>query len=216
MKQRGKIIQVNGEWTQYPTSRAEAMRENIVKYREIPTPVCPECGERSVRYTKTGICGSCAIIQSCKAYNEAIYNGEPTDPHDARLRDYGHYWQLYPGKNCGHPGMTLLNGRCALCKSPRQQAAENGETWYMPFPEYRCPKGHNSPKRVLNGSCKQCEEERTGPRPIWQTDPDIIIDRETAKALGFNVYRTGEPCKHGHTGWRYISNNGCLECARAG
>ena len=41
-----------------------------------------------------------------------------------------------------------------------------------------------------------------------------ISAREKARAAGLKRYSTGEPCPHGHTTERYISDGRCLECER--
>lgn len=47
---------------------------------------------------------------------------------------------------------------------------------------------------------------------IDRVAPDTIITREAAIALGFTVYRTGRPCRHGHAGWRWVAGGTCLTC----
>lgn len=42
----------------------------------------------------------------------------------------------------------------------------------------------------------------------------MILTAEQAHTLGFTVYRTGKPCKYGHTGWRRLANTVCIECER--
>lgn len=39
-----------------------------------------------------------------------------------------------------------------------------------------------------------------------------VISREEAAKQGRKTYFTAEPCKHGHTAPRYVTNAGCLEC----
>ena len=42
-----------------------------------------------------------------------------------------------------------------------------------------------------------------------------IITRKTARALGLTSYYTGEPCKNGHTSYRYVQSGTCAQCIRA-
>ena len=42
----------------------------------------------------------------------------------------------------------------------------------------------------------------------------IVISREKAKAAGLRRYFTGKPCRHGHVDERYVSNEGCVICAK--
>ena len=42
-----------------------------------------------------------------------------------------------------------------------------------------------------------------------------IITLAEARELGLKRYFTGQPCKHGHIGQRYVSSSGCSECINA-
>ena len=42
--------------------------------------------------------------------------------------------------------------------------------------------------------------------------PEMEISRTDAKALGLKIFRTGKPCFKGHSGWRFVSNGGCVTC----
>lgn len=41
-----------------------------------------------------------------------------------------------------------------------------------------------------------------------------IVKRQVAKARGETVYFTGQPCKHGHTTYRYVKNGACSQCVK--
>ena len=41
------------------------------------------------------------------------------------------------------------------------------------------------------------------------------LERKEAKRLGKITYFTGQPCKKGHTAYRYVKNGGCSECVKA-
>jgi len=99
--------------------------------------------------------------------------------------------------------------------SPRKKAIGAGEIWFMP--EKPCKHcGLIAIRRVNNGECRGCtdlrKKRRSEEKSVQQTYPDMIIDVETAISMGFKVYRTGRPCKRGHTGWRYLANRGCVDC----
>jgi hypothetical protein len=53
-----------------------------------------------------------------------------------------------------------------------------------------------------------------GSRIRWDY-PDMILTRKDAVTFGFTVYRTGEPCKRGHTGWWRVGGSRCIECEEA-
>jgi len=85
----------------------------------------------------------------------------------------------------------------------------------------RCRKGH-FPIRNLNNQCNECAtakpkplDSRATPTSIMMRNaPDMVIDRDSAILVGFTVYRTGDVCCHGHTGYRYVKNKTCVECHR--
>jgi len=107
-------------------------------------------------------------------------------------------------------------------ESPRAVAIKNGERWYMP--NRPCPKcGKMALKYVANGVCKGCMEcaeiakedgRETADTIMMRENPDLIISRKDAQALGFKIYRTGEFCRRGHTSYRYVSTGQCIECLR--
>lgn len=223
MKMKGSWHQLAADrWSCYPQTREAAQEQKIAFFEPFPaTDPCPREGHESgsIVYTKTGIRKCCAIRDSFTAYNEAVKNGEPTDPNAAHTKGYDFYWQPDPGPLCGHNGKMTLHGKCYDCEqiktnSPRQQAIKNGERWYTP--DEPCPKcGQRADRYVDNGRCQGCDTKRgTVEKPVYQQFPDMIIDRETARTNGFNAYRTGKPCRRGHNGWRYVSSGNCVECLR--
>jgi len=216
-----------GEWSPWPQTREEAVKQNIRFYQ--PIPYKDHCkrpnhgGEYdSVVFTKTGISRCCAMEDGFLAFNEAVTNGEPTDPTDATIEGYDYYWESEYDHNCGHNGKKTISGKCYYCEtekinkeiSPRQKAIIAGEEWYMPAINDPCKNGHVALRRITNGECKECSKRVEREPPIYDLYPDMIIDRETAKTLGFTAYRTGKPCRQGHTGWRYLANNCCIQCQK--
>lgn len=120
----------------------------------------------------------------------------------------------------GHYGIRKLNGDCYFCemkrniKSPRQIAIQSGQTWYTPnTPCKTC--GTLAERNVHNGACRGCKEATKSPAAVMmEAQPDLILSKADASALGITVYRTGEPCNHGHKAYRYVSTGGCLKCLR--
>ena len=49
---------------------------------------------------------------------------------------------------------------------------------------------------------------------IMRTAPDLVLSRGEARLFGFSVYRTGEACRRGHRGWRYVSTGNCIDCLK--
>lgn len=132
-----------------------------------------------------------------------------------------------PCKLLGHVGLRRL-GKCYACvikrsePTPRQTAMVMGEKWYIPdTPCIKC--NQNASKRVDNGLCSGCvpamapdapDKRETPDSILMREQPDMIIDKVTADECGMKVYRTGEPCRRGHTGWRYVKIGNCIPCLR--
>lgn len=205
----------------YPQTKEDAIKFGLSMYW--PGTFCPvHPTERSVHYVKSGKAMCCVHSDAGRDFIEAISLGEPSNPQQARIMGYDYYWQPAAFSKCGHVGMTTLTNKCYTCyhasqhaERPRQKALEAGNIWYTPINGKACEKGHvGARRRVANGSCEQCELERKGPVevPFHRQYPDLILSYEDAKAMGLAVYRTGKPCKLGHTGWRYVSTRGCMKC----
>lgn len=231
MKLKGRIRLLEpGVWSPYPATREEAFAEEIAKFW--PRKPCPTHGGSPVVFTRTEINGCCAQLDAVAEFNRAMAEGEPISFSDAKTQGTDYYWKPQEHNMCGHVGKTLLNGTCYECntnrkfKSPRQAALAAGEMWYTPAFGDVCDAGHHAERRVSNGVCRQCEENAklkrqenraaTKAPEIYETCPDMVISREDAKAMGFLYYRTGKPCRAGHTGWRYVSTNNCIDCRKEG
>ena len=127
-----------------------------------------------------------------------------------------------PCKTHGHYGLKR-HGKCYQCQqmgtklTARQQAIQDGKTWYMPTVD--CPKcGERALKNIHNGACQGCnpprKDTRTPTMEMMDNNPDMIISREEARDLEMTVYRTGEECINGHAGWRYVSTGNCIDCRK--
>lgn len=208
----------------FPETREAAIAAGLTKYWPgVMCPICKDPESLPIVYVKSGKNGCCVHREAVKEYNAAVIDrGEPITPQEAMQRGFDFYWSPLAFQKCGHVGKTTLKGTCYHCKharenSPRQIALKNNETWYMPDSDDKCPKcGVVAPRRVSNGSCKNCEDQsrpdKVEAESIHKTNPDMTLTRAEAIAGGFKVYRTGKPCKYGHTGWRYVSTGACLSC----
>lgn len=218
------------EWSAHPTSAEEALEEGLIFFKHRPPVYCAEHNDWwSLRYAKTGISRCCSLNNAGIEYEKAFLRGEPTDPTMARSMGKDYYWKTTEGRFCGHPGKTTLSGDCYICReerlntppSPRQAAIAAGEKWYMPHDDDPCKKcGQVALRRVTDGACRGClgEPKPIGRQPdhtrIDRVCPDMTIDRETAREFGYTVFRTGDACKKGHKGWRYVSTGGCIDCLK--
>jgi len=212
----------SGEYVRHPATEELARTLNVCAYQPVPAEICPVHGIKKIIYVKTGISYCCAQENSVNDYNAALAEGEPTSALEAISRGLDYYWGSYKRNPfCGHSGKRTLSGGCYFCKeikdaeplSPRKAAVAAGESWYMPTEPCKVC-GEIALKRVNNGECKSCTEKRSKPHvlPPHRQWPDMVISREDAIVAGWKTYRTGKPCKYGHTGWRWVSTRGCLTC----
>ena len=66
--------------------------------------------------------------------------------------------------------------------------------------------------KMAEGGRKGGMKKMTPETSIRWTNPDMVIGQADAIAMGFTVYRTGKPCKRGHTGWRRTATTQCIDC----
>ena len=134
-----------------------------------------------------------------------------------------------PCSKAGHYGIRTLENKCYFCEQernkpkPRQVAISKGESWYTPNdPCAKC--GQTAEKNVHTGACRGCkgtkssdpgnDARETDDSIMMKANPDMIVSRNDAISLKMKVYRHGRPCKKGHTGYRYVSTNSCIDCLR--
>lgn len=165
----------------------------------------------------------------------------PWMPEEATARGYARYMDTQGCKICGaeHVGRYVAGNACVNCAL--RDAAEIWKLWKMGSPDrpekfplsaeqavamgvdyfYREPlcKGgaHFVQPHIKTGRCVACEKSTaTGSSgaTLMEAMPDMVLRKADAIALGLDVFRTGEPCRRGHMGWRYVSNGGCIACMR--
>jgi len=130
---------------------------------------------------------------------------------------------------------SISTGRCVECETdvahfraqrrgPRAIARASGERYYTPAaPCGTC--GTASPRHVVTNGCTGCHRapvvatptvdgRRTPSQIFADENPEFVMSRDSANAMGFTLYRTGEKCRRGHAGWRYVSTGNCLDCLK--
>lgn len=135
-----------------------------------------------------------------------------------------------PCREYGHVRISNGNDQCVQCANrlkPREQAIVDDEPTYVSTsPCTQC--GDITLRKTDNKECLACGHvpnvagnktptpgTKLTPDTIMMRDaPDTIVSREDAESYGFKVYRTGQPCRRGHTGWRYVSTGNCIDCLR--
>ena len=195
-----------------PTTRDGAVALGTDLYiRDTP---CSRKGHLGVTTLK-GECHYCSVGRDkMTPYKTAVESGE----------DW--YTPNEPCSKCGETAKRRTKDKkCSTCHprilgvSPRQQALANGDIWYTP--KEPCTKcGEIAERRVNDGKCKGCKpsvDSRATPDSIMMEEsPNLVVSRGDARNFGFKVYRTGEACNKGHTGFRYVSTGNCIECMRKG
>ena len=153
---------------------------------------CPKCKNRDYTYyVDEGQCVECLLKEHDKL---------------AQLTPSTH---VVHGKPCpGGPHLlTTLKGRkrCLICKTPRQQAIDRGESWYMP--KEPCPHcGTRALKRVSNGECESCHPPSSRPQS----------PRQQALRAGESWYMPKEPCPHCNTlSLKRVVSGECKGCRPA-
>lgn len=196
----------------FPDSPSKAVAVGSDVYLSVEP--CPKAGHIGVRIASTRECWFCHRDKESK---------QPRI--DARRAGDTWYTPSVPCPDCGMlADRRVHDDQCSNCESsgrsmsPRQAAIASGDKWYIPDkPCKAC--GTKALRHVDNGRCQGC---RASPHTTGIDDasrvmhdiPDIVISRSDARLAGFTVYRTGRPCRHGHTGWRYVSTGGCIDCLR--
>lgn len=212
--------------------------EQARKYRRshyAGSEVCPVCEARGdvgmitrKRYTATGGCVHCATLDALELYSLAL---------DLKL---GIYPRLYFDREVWvfvnwrgieravsetyfnklrHATRDLFPDETRHIPTTPAGAAEKGLSLYIR--EKPCRKAGHLGVTQVTGECYYCTTEKgtslhdareTPDSLMMREAPDLIVSRKDAKALGFKVYRTGEACRKGHKGFRYISTGNCLSC----
>lgn len=136
-----------------------------------------------------------------------------------------------PCKQHGHIRVMHDGDECVQCTGtlrPREQAIKDGHEFFAS--SSKCPNCNTFTLRnTVSRQCVKCDytphdslppsptedDNRATPDTIMMREsPDLVMSKEDAISYGFKVYRTGKPCKHGHTAWRYVSTGNCIECLR--
>lgn len=180
---------ITGELSETPWNKEDAISMGYGKYKDANG--CPDCGlsHPKCRSTATDKCIGC-FWKASDAQWQAWLSGAPGRPE---------------------PFITSTD-----------EAIAAGVTWkYEPL----CENGAHIRKTDLRTKrCLHCAEEKrslsavhgdrraTESTIMAKANPDMIISRDDANLLGFTLYRTGEACRRGHKGWRYVSTGGCVDC----
>jgi len=167
-----------------------------------------------------------AVKAELRGYLDMFDLPAPASVHEAVERSEPLWVRPDPCPVSGHIGLRTLTSECRVCQieveaptklSPRQAALAAGEDTYVP--EEPCKVcGERAPREVGNGRCGGCRDASEGNRTakFMSDNPDLVLTKQQAKAMGLSIYRTGKKCRQGHSGYRYVSNSGCIDCKKDG
>ena len=115
---------------------------------------------------------------------------------------------------CLHPGIRVKS-RCWFCekvKKDRRDLAEGKRDNFKRMEKANRAKREAARRSEVKAPGK--DHRRTPDSVMMEAQPGMVISKLNALQLGFGVYRTGSPCRHGHCGFRYVSTRRCVTCKR--
>jgi len=187
---------------------------------------CGVCGSQMF-YELDGSCVFCLKSKLEKERADWTPEDLPDVPNTRdKAIDFGLSWSWdREVRMCPHgphaQARHMNTGRCVACSvdkdCPRRRKARiTGAVSYVPL--FGCNKCGASKRTTGNAKCWGChptERQRVETSMGYQTaNPTKIISRREAQAQGLKVYRTGHPCKYGHTGYRRVYGSSCVDCRR--
>ncbi len=164
----------------------------------------------------------------------------PWTKDESNAYGYARYMDDQGCKICGteHVGRYVADNTCVVCAM--RDASEVWKLWKMGSPDrpeifptsaaeavqkgvdyfYReqlCKGGpHFMQPNLKTGKCVACGKAKGQQSTDLATlFPDMVLSKDEAAAVGSATYRTGLPCRRGHTGWRYVSSGACIACMRS-
>lgn len=237
MKEQNFYDPISNDNATLPWSLEEAIALGFTRYMD--RDGCEKCKKdgrpgKKVRYVIGGGCSLC-LNHEVNALWPQWLQGDPSRPDPWIIKPTEGVDWYYASPN--HPLVCekgphlrrthIHTGRCLACvddaarlramlRGPRAIARAAGDTQYLPTDP--CPTcGQIAPRSVSTNVCSACkppDRRRSESQIFAEQNPDLILTKEGARAIGFTLYRTGEPCRKGHTGWRYVSTGNCLECLK--
>ena len=174
------------------------------------------CNSPYISQYDDGTCKICFGMEAAKIYRDLP--AEQKDPTSDWAEQHGFYYTHETCKKGPHLKTLAPSGRkvCTTCNDPRRgEAKRAGLKEYTPMHECKgC--GAKAARSVYGNVCSVCGEgnmQRRSKTSLYMEDnPDAIVTKQEAVSLGIKAYRTGKPCRRGHTGWRYLATGACIQC----
>lgn len=231
----------NGRYGLHPDDRDESIR---IRHRFYTTDTkCSTCGISSLRLTHSNNCMLCQrikieIVRYYSQYNDDDIHIVPWPDNvddkfcdDDFMKELSEYRRLIRDEGlmlhsepCKKHGHVRLGHDCYCCgqmDTPRNEAIERSEATYIATGE--CASCDQVTMRnTIDKSCTKCgyvpqsklEPSDTPDMIMMRQNPDMIVSKVDADEYGFKVYRTGDECHKGHSGWRYVSTGNCIMCIK--
>lgn len=195
---------------------------NVLKKSESP---CQICGKREI-FSSDNSCVTCfqndlqtylddwgedpteypcAILPSTRALADAQNINYVINPTATLCRHGKHLKLLSKGGHCLGCAGDKRETRRAVAKAA-------GDATYSP--KFECKACHTHERYVSNGKCTACCPYENAAARTMRESPDLIVSRIEAARMGLKVYRTGESCRQGHAGFRYVKGGRCVSCAK--
>lgn len=198
-------IHDDGRQSRYP-SRDEAIRDGFVIYDEDER--CDRCNGSRARYVDGDRCVGCSQLAAGLFYNSVKDGLEKWITIDDL--DYIHHTFYYRQRDLLPSKIydIIVDGL----------ATYNADPLSYTIKPKQCKNGHIG-LYDNRGRCQTClgvklDNRETADSVMMRECPDMVIDKATARDMGFKVYRTGNACKKGHSVWRYVSTGTCISCLR--
>ncbi len=177
-----------------PFDRNFAMRIGYLKYNG------EQCAQHqtTTRHTISGNCVHCDAALLTEKFSKLV--SPPTTPEAGLMAGQTWYYSITDGIMClkcgGFSRRNCRSFRCVSCQEAQAQ----------------CKRATAIPKPPKPPAPPRAEKAPTAAQALMAGCPDMVIEREAARALGFKIFRTGKPCRRGHNTWRYVTTGGCLDC----
>ena len=191
-----------GNISRYPMTLEKAVEHKTTFYNDGIN--CKKCKSMAVKYTETGECRYCKMVDAGNLYNLSLKKNivftDENGKHFAKL-PFGLEQEIEHDKFIEMVRLVEL-------------AAHDDRMVISPTP---CKKRPHYGVKILN-KCYECQQDKKGPSEtalMMRDNPDMLLSKKDAKMYGLKVYRTGDECKKGHKAFRYVTTGNCIGCIKS-
>jgi hypothetical protein len=123
---------------------------------------------------------------------------------------YGYKWYRAT-KPCDYGHLSLRRTSDCACKECLEWAQDNKKKRKKKR-KASDPKDEKIRRRQKRHADRLLARLPVDQRAMVQADAETVISRSAARALRWDVFRTGKPCGRGHSSWRFMAGGGCIVC----